>query len=125
MVDHHVRARCKRASSASPYVYDSVILGRVGAEETGREPAAEPLRHGGTFSVSLGRRLCAAGVTPVGGGGGMPAEQQGVLNPLKVLLEQAVVDEGLLPLGDELPLELLGELHHGRRRWSERDRSSC
>ena len=106
-----------QASIASPYVYDPVILGRIGAEETGREPVAEPLRQGSTFSVSIGCRLCAAaggwaGVATVGGG--MPAEQQGVLDPLEVLLEQAVVHEGLLPLGDELPLELLGELHHGR-----------
>jgi hypothetical protein len=44
----------------------------------------------------------------------MPAKQQpGVLHPLQILFEQAIVHEGMLPLGDELPLKLLGELHHG------------
>jgi hypothetical protein len=42
--------------------------------------------------------------------------QQGVLfHPLNTLLERAVVHESVLPLGDKLPFELLGELHHGVR----------
>lgn len=52
----------------------------------------------------------------MGGGRGRGGGEEGELDPLDVLLEEPVVDEGLLPLRDKLRLQILRELHHLRHR---------
>lgn len=48
----------------------------------------------------------------IGGGRGGGGGEEGELDPLDVLLEKPVIDEGLLPLRDKLRLQILRELHH-------------
>lgn len=52
----------------------------------------------------------------MGGGRGRGGSEEGELDPLDVLLEEPVVDEGLFPLRDKLRLQILRELHHLCRR---------
>lgn len=52
----------------------------------------------------------------MGGGRGRGGGEEGELDPLDVLLEEPVVDEGLFPLRDKLRLQILRELHHLSRR---------
>lgn len=52
----------------------------------------------------------------MGGGRGRGGGAEGELDPLDVLLEEPVVDEGLFPLRDKLRLQILRELHHLCRR---------
>lgn len=90
-----------------------VVVGRPASGDGAGQAAERTEEEGGAAAAAA---LAAAVDVIAAVGEARPRERE--LDLLNVLLELPVVDEGVLPLRDELRLQFLGELHHSRRRRS-------